>query len=118
MTPVAPMLADQAQASRSRFLSLSCRVDLLPPPSLSSSLNMAPVMESTMGTIRAIEAALEIHMERNIVTSMKPGIKEITKRAAIRNKAQVRDNKTEHVSLKKMSLWLVPIVEIILRLSL
>ena len=95
MTPVAPMLADQAQANRSRFLSLSCRVDLLPQPSLSSSVNMAPVMESTMGTIRAIEAALEIHMERNIVTSMKPGIKEITKRAAIRNRAHVRDkNKT------------------------
>ena len=91
MTPVAPMLADQAQANRSRFLSLSCRVDLLPQPSLSSSVNMAPVMESTMGTIRAIEAALEIHMERNIVTSMKPGIKEITKRAAIRNRANVRE---------------------------
>ena len=66
MTPVAPMFADQAQASRSRFRSLS----RLPP--LSSSLNMAAVMESTRGTIRAIEAALEIHMERNMVTSMKP----------------------------------------------
>ena len=70
ITPVAPMLADQAQASRSRFLSLS----RLPPASLSSSLNMAAVMESTRGTIRAIEAALEIHMERNMVTSMKPEI--------------------------------------------
>ena len=33
---------------------------------------MAWVIESTMGTISAIVAALEIHMERNIVTSMKP----------------------------------------------
>ena len=74
MTPVAPMLADQAQASRSMFLSLSRRFDPLPsPPSFSWPLNMASVMESTIGTIRAIEAALEIHMERNIVTNMKPG---------------------------------------------
>ena len=74
MTPVAPMLADQAQASRSMFLSLSRMFDPLPSlPSFSWSLNMASVMESTMGTMRAIEAALEIHMERNIVTNMKPG---------------------------------------------
>ena len=77
MTPVAPMLADQAQASRSMFLSLSRVFDPLPSlpslPSLSWTLNMASVMESTMGTMRAIEAALEIHIERNIVTNMKPG---------------------------------------------
>ena len=74
MTPVAPMLADQAQASRSMFLSLSRMFDPLPSlPSLPWPLNMASVMESTMGTMRAIEAALEIHIERNIVTNMKPG---------------------------------------------
>ena len=75
--PVAPMFADQAQARRSRFLTLSCRPDLRSPPF--SSLNMASVMESTMGTMRAIEAALEIHMERNIVTSMKPNRKTVRK---------------------------------------
>ena len=33
---------------------------------------MASVMESTMGTIRAMAAVLEIHMDRNMVTDMKP----------------------------------------------
>ena len=46
---------------------------LASPPAVSSpASNMASQMESTMGTISAMAAVLEIHIDRNIVTSMKP----------------------------------------------
>ena len=43
-------------------------------PSLLSSVSSSMTMASTMGTIMEVVAVLEIHMERNVVGSMRPSI--------------------------------------------